>query len=163
MFLLDDGYNALMSLVSISAHELAHIACLLAFGGSVKHMRFSLVEMNIKANEDRLNNLQKFTVAIAGPLVNIILFLISINEYKKFAMVNLVIACFQLLPIESLDGDKALEMMGISSKVRQRLSLVLAFAFALIGFYLLLKTKYNFSVLAISLYLLHNSFTCKNT
>lgn len=161
MFLLDNGYNALMSLVSISIHELSHIICILLFGGKLKLMQFSLLEMNIKADEDRLSTFQKFVVAVAGPVSNLILFAIFFGKYKDFAMVNLVIACFQLLPINSLDGDKALEMVGISNKTRQRLSFILAFVFAFIGFYILIKTKYNFSVLIISLYLLFNSFACK--
>ncbi|MFI3326045.1 MAG: hypothetical protein R3Y35_07705 [Clostridia bacterium] len=162
MFLLDNGYNALMSLISIIIHELFHILFIYFFGGYVELMKFSLIEINIKTKLDMLKASQKFTIALAGPLSNICLYIVFKKIYNEFAIVNLAIASFQLLPINTLDGDKALEALGISNKIRQILSIFLTFLFALLGFYILLITKYNFSVLVISLFLLFSSLTCKN-
>ncbi len=162
MFLIDNGYNSFMSVICIIAHEGAHALVLFLCGGTIKELRLSLCEMNIVTDDKRLSKLHDFFISVSGPLANMLLFAVFFTSNSKFASVNLIIACFQLLPIHSLDGERALQAIGVSSKIRLAISVVFCFVFAVIGFFLLLQTKYNFSVLIISLFLLFNSLATKN-
>lgn len=154
MFIFDSGYNALLSVTAMVLHEAAHILMLLLCGGRVAGITLSLCELNIAAEDDLLNARQKLLVALSGPFTNIFLGVGLFQLCRAFALTNLIIGFFQLLPISTLDGDNALSALSVSPGKRKLVSLLLAFLFALLGFAVLLQTKYNFSILAISLYLL---------
>ncbi len=162
MFLLQDNYYALITMISIFLHEAAHIAVLLLVGGKVKQIDLKLCEMNIVTADYTLANTKKLLVTLAGPLINIALFISFWWLDKNFASINLAIAVFQLLPIKTLDGYRALGYIGISNRIRIILSYLLIFVFAIIGFLVLIYTKYNFTLLFVCMYLLFVSLTCNN-
>ncbi len=93
--------------------------------------------------------------------MNFIVALVFYNINKDFAITNLAVGRFQILPISSLDGSNALEFLGVSKNTRFIISIITAFFFAFIGFMVLIYSKYNFSILAISVYLIFVSLTCK--
>jgi Zn-dependent protease len=79
---------------------------------------------------------------------------------KRFAVSNTAIAVFNLLPIESTDGHNALRsVLSIcleGEKIKAALNIIsAAFLFLMycFGFMLFLKSGYNFSALAVSVYL----------
>lgn len=74
---------------------------------------------------------------------------------------NLILGFFNILPIESLDGGQILYIF-LSNKMQndkaivflEVISFIILLPLAVIGFYMLLKSKYNFSLLLISCYLI---------
>ncbi|MCH5298083.1 MAG: site-2 protease family protein [Ruminococcus sp.] len=76
-------------------------------------------------------------------------------------MVNLFLGIFNMLPVLSLDGGQILHLL-LSRKIEDIkaqkavniLTFIFIFPLAVLGFILLFKTKYNFSLLAVCLYLI---------
>ena len=107
-------------------------------------------------------------VAICGPLVNIILFLVLIFNYTAFknqtvlyyALLNLIIGLFNLLPVNGLDGGTILYSMLAKRMELNRVCLIMRLVTALTGFIILaigiimtVKGSFNISVYIISTYL----------
>ncbi|MCH5354043.1 MAG: hypothetical protein J1E06_11360 [Acutalibacter sp.] len=103
-------------------------------------------------------------VSLAGPFVNLLSFgVIALFDRQNhiFALASLALGIFHCLPIEPLDGGLALRAFLSSfletekaEKMTFFISLVLLFPLALLGFLILLRTRYNFSLLLMSLYLM---------
>lgn len=161
MFLIDEQSFSLLSLSAFFLHEFTHIFFVVVFGGRVTEFSLSLGEMNIKTEREFLGKIQNIVVSLSAPLLNLLLAILFWEKYRSFAEINAVIGFFQLLPIISLDGDVALESLKVSLFIRKTISFVLIFAFAVLGFALLLYSKYNFTLLFVSFYLLF--ITCKTS
>ena len=157
MVLFDNKGNSLMSLTAIFLHEFAHIFFIVIFGGKITNFSLCLCEMNIKTEKEFLSKLQNIIISLAGPLMNITLTLLFWNTYINFAKINLVIGVFQILPIISLDGDAVLENLTVKKSSRKIISFILLFLLFFIGISLLFYSKYNFSLLCVSLYLIYLS------
>ncbi len=159
MFLFDETGNVLLSLSVIAIHEITHMIFILFFGGRINEFSMSLCEMNIKTEKEFLASFQKLLISISAPIANIFLAVIFWGSFREFAQINAIIGVFQLLPIMSSDGDNVLEYLHVSIAVRKGMSFLVCFVVMTIGFALLIESKYNFSLLFISLYLIFT--TCK--
>lgn len=99
-------------------HELGHYLLLRSVGGTVARIRLSLfgAEMQI-ASPERLSYRQEVWVAAAGPLVNLLLALLLAGLGRiaepcyLFAGAQLVLGCFNMLPIRPLDGGRILWLL----------------------------------------------------
>ncbi|MEO0853337.1 MAG: site-2 protease family protein, partial [Cyanobacteria bacterium J06648_11] len=115
---------ALGLLGSLLLHELAHSLVARAEGLQVKSIDVSLFGAWTAMNREPENPQSAFKIAVAGPLANlaafVVLFLllgfrvfpaesISSDVVQSLALVNLVIALFNLLPGVPLDGGHALK------------------------------------------------------
>ncbi len=107
-------------------HELGHLFAgilfklrpekieIMPFGFSIS-FKISTKEYNRKIKKANLLELKKIGVAIAGPLTNFLIILITANtniEIQKGLMIiytNIVIMLFNLLPIYPLDGGRILK------------------------------------------------------
>jgi len=112
-------------------------------------------------------------VAICGPLVNILLFLVFYFNFKAFgnelvlyyALLNLVIAIFNLLPVKGLDGGTIVYSLiaskyGINkAEITVKIfTVVIAISITLVGIFLMLKGETNISLFIIAIYLLVLAF-----
>lgn len=154
MLILDSAGNIVLSLGAIALHELAHIAALYLVGGGLDGLTLMLCEFRILSRDHGMSNLQQLVVAAAGPAINLLAGLVLIPFYRNFALVNMAMGIFQLLPAATLDGDNILKFLSVPLRWRRLLSFLFCFLIGFCGFGILLLTKYNFSVLIISLYLL---------
>ncbi len=98
-----------MALAACALHELGHYLAIRTLGGDIQLIRLTAVgaEMVVKCT---LGYWQEGLSALAGPGVNLILALIFCNFRwgTTFAGLNLILACFNLIPIGRLDGGRAL-------------------------------------------------------
>lgn len=107
-------------------------------------------------------------VALGGPLANgitaVLLFLLQGGTRwasSPLLMANLALGVFNILPVESLDGGRALSALlsghcspSRTERVLITSSLLVLIPLAIVGFWLLLQSKFNFSLLAASVYLM---------
>ncbi len=162
MFIFDETASALISLTAFAVHEISHIIFILLFKGRVDYIKFSLLELNISTKVYALSKWERIVVSLAGAFGNFLMALIFFSINTSVSLINIAVGCFQLLPIIGFDGDNVLEILGLSSVIRKIISFSIAFLFSLVGFYVLLHSTYNFSILALSLYMIFITLTCKD-
>lgn len=146
-------------------HELAHVGSMVALGTPPAQVRCTALGCRIITSvSQRLSYFQTACVSLAGPAANILvamfLFVAGLGSHP-FAMANLVLGVLHILPIEPLDGGLALRAVlcrrftpQTASRATCAISLLLLLPLATLGFLLLLYTRYNFTLLFLSVYLM---------
>lgn len=150
IFAFDKPYVAILTLLSALIHELGHISALILL--SKKYRFFGVASgFRLSANGG-LSYKEELVVAIFGPLVNIILFLLtrhsppfSFSHYARtFGLINLFTAISNLIPIESYDGYRIAECIineycpdAISSSFLHAVSFVFSSTLCLAALYLI--------------------------
>lgn len=105
-----DGQGIIpLALLSCALHELGHLLAVRLLGARVR--RLSLTAVGAEMEVDRaLTYGGEILAALAGPLVNLGLAVIfcRLPGGTVFAGLNLVLCCFNLLPVGQLDGGRIL-------------------------------------------------------
>ena len=105
-----DGQGVVpLALLSCALHELGHLLVLRLLGVRVR--RLSITAVGAELETDRsLSYSGEILAALAGPLVNLALALVFSRASWGwvFAGLNLVLCCFNLLPVGRLDGGRVL-------------------------------------------------------
>ncbi|MBE6783456.1 MAG: hypothetical protein E7536_05535 [Ruminococcaceae bacterium] len=160
MSVADKTNSAFFCLLAAALHESGHIFALICYKENPKEIIFTPFGIRIERNSfNKLSFLKEAVVAFAGPFVNILLALIFHNTY--FSKINVAIALLNLLPCDPLDGSKIVENLlkiKMAEEKAEKISLIIScitvFPVAVAGFILLLKSRYNFSLLFVSVYLI---------
>jgi stage IV sporulation protein FB len=116
------------------------------------------------------SNFQEIICSLAGPSVNFLCFALlyaigkafSVWEHIiPFAQMNLALGLFNILPIFPLDGGNIVVVLlsmvysdGKALKFSELISALFLMPIATIGFLVAIKTKYNFSLLILVVYLM---------
>lgn len=149
---------------AVLLHESAHLGAMLLQGASPTSISISGLGCHICLSPKKnLSYLQNLAVSLSGPLANLLLagILWSVGKgHVSFFSINLFLGVLHLVPIEPLDGGlalKALFFWKLEKRRAERLTLVVSLIFlfplALLGFFILIYTKYNISLLALCGYL----------
>ncbi|MPM72675.1 hypothetical protein SDC9_119651 [bioreactor metagenome] len=170
MLIYDKSNLIVLNLCAVIMHETGHLLCMLLMGEKPKEIKFTPFGLCIeRAPVSRLSYNQEIWVAFAGPLINILLFavflmiyLFSGNEAIVIcSVINIVIALFNLLPCEPLDGSKMLQNYLLKrhderevKKLLKYVSAIAIFPVAVAGFVILVRSGYNISLLLVSIYLI---------
>lgn len=169
MLIIDHSGAMIWGMIAAILHELGHIFAMALQGGRPNEIRFGLFDIAIiDAQRKRNDYLHDAFVLLAGPFVNFLagiifyaLFVVSKVEFMLIpAWQNLFLGLMNILPIESLDGGQILFALLCRKKVKnpelivQVLSFIALLPLASLGFYILLCSKYNFSLLMVSCYLM---------
>jgi stage IV sporulation protein FB len=98
-----------LAMLACLLHELGHLAVLHWLEIDVKRIRLTAIGAEIVMTEG-MSYGQEAAAAFAGPGVNLLLALLfsGLEWGKLFAGLNLVLGCFNLLPIGGLDGGRVL-------------------------------------------------------
>lgn len=156
-------------------HEAGHLTAILCLKQRPKLVSFGLFGMTIvEGSTTDYNYRQELITALSGPAVNLAfaaLFLIFYHTFETSAFlkcfaINAAIALFNLMPVFSLDGGRALEALlkaKISPQNADRIMKLVSFVFVVLidcfGIYVLIKSEYNFTLLIIGIYLTVLIFT----
>lgn len=152
-------------LLAAALHEMGHLAALFLFHAPPKAAVFSALGCRVILDpEKRLGYGQNAMVSAAGPAVNLLSFALMSAAgaaQSPFGLASLALGVLHSLPIEPLDGGLALRALlckGLPEPtagwITLILSILLLIPLAVLGFLILLRTRYNFSLLALSLYLM---------
>ena len=167
--IIDRSNTAAYIVIASFLHEMGHIVLLIYFGDSVKELSLGIFGMRmVRSSDTKLTYMNEIAVAFAGPFMNIIifasLFFINMMSGRKgiqMAMaVNLCLGLFNLLPIMPLDGGRMAYYFLCSKLNPERaekgvkiISVLTLLPTAAAGFYILIKSGYNISLLIVVIYL----------
>lgn len=174
----DKSGITVLGFVATIIHELGHILAMKYKNYEIKEIHLSLFNFNIvdyNRNEKNFND--DIFILASGPLLNLICASIFFTLFQLipqkflfyFFLENLLIAIVNLLPIASLDGGQILYII-LSIKYNEKkayyilniISIAFLFPIAIISFLVLLKSRYNFSLLWIVIYLITLLITKKS-
>lgn len=167
--------NVFVTVISSLLHETGHLFVMTSLGNKPQAVRFEITGMNIIRQPNlKISTKNEIFIALGGPIINFICFLISVtilcvynNEnILTFGCINLILMIFNLLPIKKLDGGMALYYIFsqkydnvICAKI---LKITSAFFIVLIyiwGIYAFISSKYNFSLIIIAIFLTLSMFS----
>lgn len=170
LLVTDDKGIVICCLLASFCHEMGHIIAMKFFGTKVDRIGLSVFDINIVDTGKAYREITaEIIITLAGIFVNFVLFLLccmvynSYNIYilKYFAIANLTLGIFNALPIESLDGGNAFEIIlrrNFSDKTVYFATLTVSILFVIpLGFFslfILLNSPYNFTLLFATLYLI---------
>lgn len=155
--------------IAVFIHELGHFAFLARYHCKPQRIDISLFKISfIEKNRCKMNDKQNFLVLFAGPAFNFICFILFYLLYllyniktDKFAFVNFYMGFFNMLPVMSLDGGQILYLLlckkyseSTAENTVNIITFICIFPIAALGFLLLFNSKYNFSLLLLSAYLM---------
>lgn len=151
-------------------HEIGHLLCMKALGVPAVCVRLGVFGMEIL--EEKRSGKSYFAdvlIALAGPLANLAAFLLllpwqllapSAAVFRLLA-VNALLAAFHLLPVAPLDGGQALYAalcrrlpVSTAEKLTNAVSFLTLLPLGILGFLVLLRSRYNFTLLLVSAYLM---------
>ncbi len=162
---------------AVIIHETGHIAAMCCLKTPPQKIKISLFEISIsdkKRNERSAKN--NFLIIFFGPFVNFICFIIFYLLYLVYGSVfilpataNLSVGLFNALPVLTLDGGQMLFLIlsrfysvKLSEKIVNAVTVAIIFPLAVTGFIILFKSKYNFSLLLVCIYLIF-CLVCKDS
>lgn len=160
------GYM-LPTLFAVLIHEAAHLFIMWVLDCAPLSVRLipASVQINKKFSFSPKNDL---LIAAAGPVANLILCGCLYFNYAAFgneiilyySLLNLIIGCFNLLPVKGLDGGTILYNLICKFKGQEKaalimriITLILAVAVIFVAVTLTLRHKFNISIYIVGIYL----------
>lgn len=148
---------------AVCVHEAAHLIAMGALGAWPEKVRISALGCRIEARGQRaLSDRQNILVSLAGPGANWLCAAAMAFCFTESAFfgANLAMAAVHSLPVEPLDGGLALRYFLRSrypeekaESISRIVSTLFLVPLAALGFLVLLRSHYNYSLLALSVYL----------
>lgn len=153
------------SLLAMLLHEGFHLAAMALLHRPPKRVELTALGCTMVLDPARPLSLgQQGAVSLAGPVGNLLCWLLCLPfglGDHPFAWGSLALGAFHLLPAEPLDGGLALRALLTARlgpergrKVSFLVSLGVIAPLGALGFLVLLRTRYNFTLLALSVYLM---------
>ncbi len=164
---LDATDTAALAICAALIHESGHLLCILLCGERPSEIFLAPFGMSIT----RLpcgSYRREIVIALAGPAANLFAaaVLIAVMLFSKSyglikpAAVNIALAVFNLLPVEPLDCGRAVHCLLISkfnTVKAERTVFILGIIFLVplsaLGFYVLIRSRYNVTLLLAAVYL----------
>lgn len=116
-FVLANGWEPLVTVLGAAlVHEAGHWLVLRRQGAAVTGFRLSVLGVVLETDSGRLSYGGELAAVLAGPAANLLgaLVLTALGKGRWPAAVgaNLVLCVFNLLPIQPLDGGRALDLLA---------------------------------------------------
>lgn len=168
MLAVDRTGLVIPSMFAVFMHELGHLFAMWVLESSPKQIRLIPASVQVVRKADSFRRSGESAVALSGPAVNIILFVSLYINYVSFknetslcyALLNLVIGLFNLIPVMGLDGGTVLFNILCKRKsvekavfIMRAITVVTAITVVSAGVILALRHKFNISVFIIGVYL----------
>ena len=170
VIIFDTTMSVIICFIAAIIHELGHLAALKHYSSFPERIKLTLFDIAITDKKKYSRNTkQELVIVLAGVTINFIsaavfyiLFYIFHTEFfENMFISNLALGCFNILPVDTLDGGQALYLilslrfsLYCSTKILNIVSFIILIPVACIGFLILLQSKYNFTLLLTALYLI---------
>lgn len=170
IFIFDKKGSIIICFFSALFHEIGHLLAMKITGYRPLKIKLRLFDIQIIDNN---RTARRFTddlfIVLSGVIFNLIAFLVAICIFQatknimflKIAVINASIGIFNAMPVSTLDGGQAIFILccrrfspDVSAKILDVMTFVMIFPTAIVGFLILFNSKYNFSLLIISVYLI---------
>mgnify|MGYP000857582679 FL=1 len=163
------GESFMITVVSALLHEAGHLLCLISYDAPPSEIIIGAAGFKMKMSGKILSYRQETVVSLAGVFVNfLIASLLSIfycfaggdNRLLMPIYANLGLGVVNLLPIEPLDGGRALYFWlcqkrteAHAGRITDKVGLAFLMPLFILSFIILVKSGYNITLLCISIYL----------
>ncbi|HHZ05198.1 MAG TPA: hypothetical protein GX401_00180 [Clostridiales bacterium] len=170
VLVIDTTGMCLCCLFGAVCHEAGHLVAMALQHTSAKSVQLNLFDINIRDTYKGCRGyIGEAAVLLGGPLANMVFGVVFLIIYSWYAnpilqllwYSNIILGVFNLLPIESLDGGNLLYLLlqrNYSFQTANNIVSIISFLFLLpmgtMGFLILLKSPYNFTLLFTSFYLM---------
>ncbi|WP_099204318.1 hypothetical protein [Scatolibacter rhodanostii] len=150
-------------MISVLLHEFAHLGMMFHLKKAPSLIVVSGLGLRIQLPfGSNLAYKDNIKISLAGPLMNLLIGGISLLfQQQEWAFISFALGIVHLLPIEPLDGGLALRAFFSlqcgaekARKITFVISLLFLFPMLVFGFIMLLQSRNNFSLLALSVYLM---------
>lgn len=164
--LVSDTFNIyLFSFIASLIHEIVHVVFILLFGAQISAFSLTLFGGNIKRNTTKIiNNPKEAVISFSAPVTNIVIGVVSFfitREASIFAIVNLFIGVFNILPFYSFDGGRGLYYLitmkfsdNVANVILNITSITVTVAFSFISVFVFINYNKNYLLLIISVYMI---------
>ncbi len=164
--LVDDKFNFfILTIICAFLHESIHVITILFFGGNVKSASLSLFGGNIVTDgKAGLSDLQEAIVSLSAPLFNIFLGFIFLCVFKineEFALMNLLLGCFNLMPFYTFDGGRVIKYTlshfvneTFSENIVTISSVVVTFCFSVFSAIVYFNYSKNYTLVVFTVYMI---------
>ncbi len=171
MVIMDKSGMIIFGIISAFLHEIGHLAAAYFQNQKIKKINFGFANVDITSSGQSSEN--SLLVLASGSLVNFAIALIfkilylylSNSIFNIIAYQNLWIGILNLLPISTLDGGQIFFLLlnkkfdiFLSEKIIKTVSFVFLVPVCILGFLILINSKYNFSLLILSCYIISYIF-----
>ncbi len=159
-FILDTSYKIGACFLCALIHECGHLFAMRLFHIKPKSITLRFFEFVIDANTHTYD-FSDMVITLFGPIFNLVFSLIFYPFSQTLSVTNLLIGLFNLLPFDTFDGGHALIILltkkfsfEISCRIIKVVTFILLVPLFFVGIMVLFYSRYNYSLLLISLYLL---------
>ena len=158
---------------SVLLHELGHVLALRLTGGRIRGIAPASLGLTLRYGA-LLSYGRDAAVAFGGPAANLAAALLAMGLAGRlpeapglslFAGVNLMLGVFHLLPARPLDGGGVLRALlarrmeiDRADRIVTRMSRIVGLVLTGAGVYILVKTRYNMSILAVGSLILGGTY-----
>lgn len=161
----DESGIFLAAFFSALLHESGHIIATVILKIPIKELAFKPfgIRMKLRTPMELVSFKKKIIVLLGGCIVNFLCFFLFwalCRKISDYALIHLITAIFNLLPSGTLDGGRILSEILLLKIDAQKtaifcdvVSIIFAILLFVLGFFILVKTKYNFSLLITAIYL----------
>ena len=108
LFYLDPARRFWPFLAACAVHETAHLLVLYLLGGRVRSLSLGILGAQI---DTELPRWALLAATLAGPASNLLLAPLFACSAPRFALVNLLLGVYNLLPVPPLDGAQILALL----------------------------------------------------
>lgn len=158
--LLDKENTVVFCILAAVLHELGHIVMMKALKVRLRAVSLRLFDVLMEADPPG-SLAADVLITLGGPMSNFLFALLCAVLGMRLWMPHLVLGIFNLLPVEGLDGGHLLYIVLsrlLPPRPCEMISKILSFVFILpfltAGIYILIRTRYNYTLLFVSLYLM---------
>ena len=127
IFLVRDSSLILAFYTACAVHEAGHIIALEITGGSISGIVMSGAGIRIDTQKSCTYSIRKsLFVLVAGPAVNLIMYVLFRRCGGAFPVINLTLALYNLLPFRSLDGGAIIALFTVGTSFERTAELILS-------------------------------------